>query len=767
MPVRLSNFIFNVLSERKILLRIGGEVKGSRLVWKGLPQGSILSPLLYNLYTSDLELLISSCKILQYADDLLLCFSDISVLNGASVLSESLQALQLYLHSFGLELSASKSNLVVFSRKKKRCWMSLLYWGALGFPLQNLLSSLVYFLTSNYREPIIVTTQSQKLKKISASKDASLVHGGPTPLFFKLLYNAIVRSHLDYGSFLLESIKSISLKRLNLVKARALRIIVDYFKTTLPLIEKSIEAADFLVIDTEFTGLINGKDVSLFDSPSEYYMRLLNGSSDFLLIQFGLCAFYWNEKENHYMNDAYNFYLFPRVRPGPERMFLCQSSSLDFLASQGFDFNKLIREGISYMTEPTETRLRDSLTERQKQYSNDKEIITVPEENKQHIEDICKRVRNFLDEKKSDEMEIDRVNAFVRRLLFQELGIRFKNEAFVETKVLENKNRVLKISRIKSESDSKCRDDQKKEKEWEEFEDAIGFSKVARMISQSEKLVVGHNMLLDVIHTLNHFFQPLPADYATFKEFAHCMFPWLLDTKYMSSLPPFKDKINSSVLSHLLTTLSEPPFSMPKAESLAGRGYNCTDEKHHEAGYDAYMTGLCFLAMHAHVASMRGETIARVKAADSAILKPFTNKLYLARTAHQDSPYINLMGDDPSPSRDHVFFITFPQEWQRNDINQLFSAYGPIIIQFLDDNSALVALSRREQARDVLRAFAGSRRVSLIPFNKYKQVLGKDGGFDVKDEARCGRSLTTEVDATLEMSWIGILVLTTKLKSWG
>lgn len=100
-----------------------------------------------------------------------------------------------------------------------------------------------------------------------------------------------------------------------------------------------------MVIDTEFTGLINGRDVSIFDTPQEYYTTLLNGASDFLLIQYGLCAFYWDDLEKNYKNDAYNFYLFPRGRPGPEKMFLCQSSSLDFLASQGFDFNKLIKEG--------------------------------------------------------------------------------------------------------------------------------------------------------------------------------------------------------------------------------------------------------------------------------------------------------------------------------------------------------------------------------------------------------------------------------------
>lgn len=114
----------------------------------------------------------------------------------------------------------------------------------------------------------------------------------------------------------------------------------------MPLIEKSIKAADFLVIDCEFTGLLSGRDPTIFDTPSEYYTRLLSGSSEFMLIQFGLCAFYWDSKKQTYINEAYNFYLFPRGRPGSERMFLCSSSSLEFLSAQGFDFNKVIKEGL-------------------------------------------------------------------------------------------------------------------------------------------------------------------------------------------------------------------------------------------------------------------------------------------------------------------------------------------------------------------------------------------------------------------------------------
>lgn len=52
-----------------------------------------------------------------------------------------------------------------------------------------------------------------------------------------------------------------------------------------------------------------------------------------------------------------------------------------------------------------------------------------------------KKVRHFIDFENEDEMEIDRCNAFIRRLLFQELGKRFHNEVFVESKMLENKNR--------------------------------------------------------------------------------------------------------------------------------------------------------------------------------------------------------------------------------------------------------------------------------------------------------------------------------------
>jgi poly(A)-specific ribonuclease len=75
-----------------------------------------------------------------------------------------------------------------------------------------------------------------------------------------------------------------------------LYLIIDFREVILEL-ERVLPAAQFLAIDGEFTGLHRGEDVNAFDTPSQYYSKLRSGSVDFLLVQFGLCAFSYN-KEN-------------------------------------------------------------------------------------------------------------------------------------------------------------------------------------------------------------------------------------------------------------------------------------------------------------------------------------------------------------------------------------------------------------------------------------------------------------------------------------
>ncbi|KAH3734717.1 hypothetical protein DPMN_041161 [Dreissena polymorpha] len=65
------------------------------------------------------------------------------------------------------------------------------------------------------------------------------------------------------------------------------------FKESLAQIQQAITECNFIAIDGEFTGLnhAGASHCAVFDTPEERYHKLVEGASDFLLIQFGLCTF--------------------------------------------------------------------------------------------------------------------------------------------------------------------------------------------------------------------------------------------------------------------------------------------------------------------------------------------------------------------------------------------------------------------------------------------------------------------------------------------
>ena len=105
-------------SNRSIFSKVAGETYGPFQSHKGVPQGCILSPLLYILYTKQLENYLhenSSC--LQYAHDVAI-FSRANTLQDCiSSLQSSLGSISTFLHSRGLSIAPSISKMVIFTRK--------------------------------------------------------------------------------------------------------------------------------------------------------------------------------------------------------------------------------------------------------------------------------------------------------------------------------------------------------------------------------------------------------------------------------------------------------------------------------------------------------------------------------------------------------------------------------------------------------------------------------------------------------------------------
>lgn len=498
-------------------------------------------------------------------------------------------------------------------------------------------------------------------------------------------------------------------------------------------IKKSIQQATFFAIDGEFTGLDHPEHghPQPFDTPEERYQKIRKGSVDFLLFQFGLCTFKHNPETGKFEAHPFNFYIFPKpfCKDSPDHRFLCQSSSIDFLASQGFDFNKVFREGIPYLTPDDEHALRESVEQRHQQNSQfaasayfspmENKDIAIPEEQKDFVDRVCQMVTDFKENEEASVLNLPPCNGFQRKLLYQTIRNKFSSNVHLETKTGEKKERFIVITKISGEEDLRKKELERHNSEMADLNNAVGFSRIIRLLSDSGKLLIGHNMLLDLIHILHQFHAPLPPEYEDFKCYLHAFFPNLIDTKLMANINPFRDLISSSSLGELWKTLQADPFKavdidLPEEFS----NYNATEQQLHEAGYDAFITGLCFISLSQFLGGLNNSKQQMISPL-SKLLEPFCNKLFMSRV--QDIPYMNIAGNDLQPERNHVFHVTFPKEWKAADLYQLFMPFGNIQLSWINDNTAYVALHNKDNAEMVLKTLNQAETYKVISYSESKR----------------------------------------------
>ena len=88
------------------------------IVTCGVPQGSILGPLLFLCYVNDMPISIK-CKLLLYADDSVLIVSGSDPQTIADKLSEELESCRKWLMDNKLSLQLGKTEAIIFGSKRK------------------------------------------------------------------------------------------------------------------------------------------------------------------------------------------------------------------------------------------------------------------------------------------------------------------------------------------------------------------------------------------------------------------------------------------------------------------------------------------------------------------------------------------------------------------------------------------------------------------------------------------------------------------------
>ena len=107
------------LNENSSYVSINGFDSDLATVTCGVPQGSVLGPLLFLMYINDLNLVIQNCKVYHFADDtnLLNINNSLSKLN--KLVNQDLKNLTNWLNVNKISLNVSKTELVFFKPRRK------------------------------------------------------------------------------------------------------------------------------------------------------------------------------------------------------------------------------------------------------------------------------------------------------------------------------------------------------------------------------------------------------------------------------------------------------------------------------------------------------------------------------------------------------------------------------------------------------------------------------------------------------------------------
>jgi ribonuclease HI len=242
---KLSFFITNLLRDRTIYIlepRINELI--TRKVIKGLPQGSVLSPTLFNVYSHDIDSsLAHSVHSLQYADDLFLYAVGPDIRLLQRVINESLEGLGRWMGRHGLQLSPNKSKCIVFSRLRKPQPIAVMYDQS-NIPQVKEIRFLGVTIDQHLAWTSYVTEIANRCQAgLNILRAVSRVWWGSHPSTQKLFYNAYVRSQLDYATFLIEPTSIKNLNVLNKIQYQALRLIIGAMKSS-PINALQVESAD-------------------------------------------------------------------------------------------------------------------------------------------------------------------------------------------------------------------------------------------------------------------------------------------------------------------------------------------------------------------------------------------------------------------------------------------------------------------------------------------------------------------------------------------
>ena len=113
-------WVKSYLSNRKQCVQFRKTCSDEQVIKCGVPQGSVLGPLLFILYINDLPNVSKVTESLLFADDTSIFYSHSNAIQLFSILNEELRKVDAWMKSNRLSVNIKKTNYVIFKSKQKR-----------------------------------------------------------------------------------------------------------------------------------------------------------------------------------------------------------------------------------------------------------------------------------------------------------------------------------------------------------------------------------------------------------------------------------------------------------------------------------------------------------------------------------------------------------------------------------------------------------------------------------------------------------------------
>lgn len=119
MSPKALTLLTDYLKNRQQCVRVGGCSSTFQSIVKGVPQGSILGPLIFNIFLNDIFARAKQCKLANYADDNTLSYSNPDFEMGKQILETEAESLVDWFEENGMQANPGKFQSVVFSTKNE------------------------------------------------------------------------------------------------------------------------------------------------------------------------------------------------------------------------------------------------------------------------------------------------------------------------------------------------------------------------------------------------------------------------------------------------------------------------------------------------------------------------------------------------------------------------------------------------------------------------------------------------------------------------